>query len=66
MLMKAIKYGMQTAMVAGVSEGLCATEICGFRHPLCDKWSKTTLSFKALSFLIENRDGLVIGEGGAP
>jgi len=55
-----LNYGMQTAMVAGGSEGFCvATESAVFDTPLLRQVVKTTLLNLSPSPFIETRDGLV-------
>jgi 3-oxoacyl-[acyl-carrier-protein] synthase II len=60
---EAIKYGMQTAMVAGGSEGLCATESAVFDTLFATSVKNDTPHLSPSPF-DKNRDGLVIGEGG--
>jgi 3-oxoacyl-[acyl-carrier-protein] synthase II len=59
---EAIKYGQQTAMVAGGSEGLCATEAAVFDtlYATSVRNHEPHLSPRPFD---KNRDGLVIGEG---
>lgn len=60
---EAIKYGMQQVMVAGGSEGLCATEAAVF-DTLFATSVKNETPEKSPSPFDKDRDGLVIGEGG--
>lgn len=60
---EAIKYGMQTAMIAGGSEGLCATESAVF-DTLFATSVKNDMPHLSPSPFDKDRDGLVIGEGG--
>ncbi|MEO9276002.1 beta-ketoacyl-ACP synthase [Marinomonas sp. 5E14-1] len=60
---EAIKYGMQTAMIAGGSEGLCATESAVF-DTLFATSVKNDVPHLSPSPFDKDRDGLVIGEGG--
>jgi 3-oxoacyl-[acyl-carrier-protein] synthase II len=60
---EAIKYGMQTAMVAGGSEGLCATESAVFDTLFATSVKNDTPHLSPSPF-DKDRDGLVIGEGG--
>ncbi|MBJ7538690.1 beta-ketoacyl-ACP synthase [Marinomonas transparens] len=60
---EAIKYGMQTAMVAGGSEGLCVTQSAVFDTLYATSVTNDTPHLTPSPF-DKNRDGLVIGEGG--
>lgn len=59
---EAIKYGMQTAMVAGGCEGLCATEAAVFDTLYATSTKNDTPELTPRPF-DRDRDGLVIGEG---
>lgn len=60
---EAIKYGMQQIMIAGGSEGLCATEAAVFDTLFATSVRNDTPHLSPRPF-DKNRDGLVIGEGG--
>lgn len=60
---EAIKYGLQQVMVAGGSEGLCATEAAVFDTLFATSVMNETPDKSPRPFDKE-RDGLVIGEGG--
>jgi 3-oxoacyl-[acyl-carrier-protein] synthase II len=60
---EAIKYGMQQVMVAGGSEGLCATEAAVFDTLYATSVANDTPECTPRPF-DRDRDGLVIGEGG--
>ncbi len=60
---EAIKYGMQQVMVAGGSEGLCATEAAVFDTLYATSVANDTPECSPRPF-DRDRDGLVIGEGG--
>jgi len=59
---EAIKYGQQTAMVAGGSEGLCATEAAVFDTLYATSVRNHHPHLSPRPF-DKDRDGLVIGEG---
>lgn len=59
---EAIKYGHQTFMVAGGSEGLCATQAAVFDTLYATSTLNDTPELSPRPF-DTNRDGLVIGEG---
>lgn len=59
---EAIKHGLQTAMVAGGAEELCATEAAVFDTLFATSVANDTPETTPRPFDI-NRDGLVIGEG---
>ncbi|MBQ0785112.1 MAG: beta-ketoacyl-ACP synthase, partial [Amphritea sp.] len=60
---ESIKYGMQQVMVAGGSEGLCATEAAVFDTLFATSVVNDTPELSPRPF-DKDRDGLVIGEGG--
>ena len=60
---ESIKYGMQKVMVAGGSEGLCATEAAVFDTLFATSVVNDTPELSPRPF-DKDRDGLVIGEGG--
>lgn len=60
---EAIKFGNQDVMVAGGSEGLCATEAAVFDTLYATSVSNDTPHLSPRPF-DRDRDGLVIGEGG--
>jgi len=60
---EAIKYGMQQIMIAGGSEGLCATEAAVFDTLFATSVRNDTPHLSPRPF-DKDRDGLVIGEGG--
>lgn len=60
---EAIKYGSQQVMVAGGSEGLCATEAAVFDTLFATSIANDTPECSPRPF-DRDRDGLVIGEGG--
>ncbi|MBQ0756044.1 MAG: beta-ketoacyl-ACP synthase, partial [Amphritea sp.] len=60
---ESIKYGMQQVMVAGGSEGLCATEAAVFDTLFATSVVNDTPELSPRPF-DKGRDGLVIGEGG--
>ena len=59
---EAIKYGMQKIMIAGGSEGLCATESAVFDTLYATSVKNDTPHLSPCPF-DKDRDGLVIGEG---
>ncbi len=59
---EAIKYGKQTAMLAGGAEELCASEAAVFDTLYATSRKNTTPNLSPSPF-DANRDGLVIGEG---
>lgn len=59
---EAIKYGMQTAMLAGGGEELCASEAVVFDTLFATSTQNATPELTPRPF-DKNRDGLVIGEG---
>ena len=61
---EAIKYGLQKVMVAGGSEGLCATEAAVFDTLFATSVMNETPEKSPRPF-DKDRDGLVIGEGSA-
>ena len=61
---EAIKYGLQQVMVAGGSEGLCATEAAVFDTLFATSVMNETPEKSPRPF-DKDRDGLVIGEGSA-
>ncbi|WP_432464541.1 beta-ketoacyl-ACP synthase [Agarivorans sp. QJM3NY_33] len=59
---EAIKYGMQTAMVAGGAEELCPTEAAVFDTLFATSLKNSTPELSPRPY-DQDRDGLVIGEG---